>query len=196
MIPEDLPVDVVIEKYAAILQFPINHPEMIPSLIPIIMGLIIVAFYYGRYRYEELGWGAAVSNSLLLTSTGISLLYQLAPDEEVLDYFLTQVMAMIETGLTQDIAASTVDPRFAVAIGIVGFGAFLVFLDFYHLMPKKLAFNVSSGFMVYTLTYIAVAAIYEEMQLVESTYLAAGAFLVSVFLFVRILKTFGKTFRN
>lgn len=192
----ELPIDAAVSKYIDIVQFPLSHPEIIPSLLPIMMGLIVVAIYYGRYRYEELGWGAAVSNSLLLMSTGAALVYQLAPEKQAVDYLMTQLSAGLQTVLTQDIAASTVDPRFAVAAAIIGFGGLLVLLDFYHLMPKALAFNVSSGFVVYTLTYIAIAVIYEEMHLVDSTYMAAGGVLISFFLFVRLLKTFGKSFRE
>jgi hypothetical protein len=47
--------DLIIERLWSILFFPFRHPDLIPSLLPVFVGVIVLEFYFGRYEYEELG---------------------------------------------------------------------------------------------------------------------------------------------
>lgn len=181
-------VNTMIDRYFTILLFPINNPEFVPSVAPLIAGLVVVAFYYGRYRNEELGWGAAVSNSLIMATTGMILLYEIAPDTVTWEYLQQNLLAILSYVLGTNFAESGADPRFMVAFGIIIFGLVIITLDFYHLWPKHLAFFISSGFTVYTLTYLTIAIVYEELPTGISTAFAAVGIIYSSLLFVRTLK--------
>lgn len=159
----------VTARYLDILTFPLDHPEFVPSLIPLFLGLFIMQLYFGRYRYEELGWNSAVSNAVLLITTGISLVLQL--------------------GL-QPFASG---PRSVVAYGIVVTGLIILLLNFYHIWPAEIAFNVSSAFTSYTLAYLAIAIAYKGLPLTDDTLTAAAAFFITLNLFTRGLKRLSAT---
>ncbi len=190
---EEDTADYMIDRYFDIVFFPVNNPEFIPSVMPLLAGLIVVAFYYGRYRSEELGWGAATSNTLIMVVTGIILLFEISPDIVSWDYLWENMMAMLSFVTGEGLAESGADPRFMVAFGIIALGLFIIVLDYYHVWPKHLAFFISSGFTVYTLTYITIAIVYEELPLEYPTFLAGVAAILSSFLFVRTLKILSGT---
>lgn len=183
----------IVDRYLTIVLFPANNPAFIPSVIPLLAGLVVVAFYYGRYRYEELGWGAAFSNSFLMVATGMALLYEIAPGAVSLDYLIEQTTAVAALLIGAGWEASGAEPRFMVALGIILIGSSIALLDFFHFWPKQIAFFVSSGFTVYTVTYITIAWVYEELPLARSTLIAATGVILTSFIFVRILKVFGES---
>ncbi len=185
-----------VDRYFTIVLFPVNNPEFVPSVVPLIAGLIVVAFYYGRYRDEELGWGAAVSNTLIMTTTGVILLYEIAPDAVTWQYLQQNLTAVLSLLTGSGLDASGAEPRFMVAFGIILLGLCIITLNYYHLWPKHLAFFISSGFTVYTLTYLTIAIVYEQIPLGLSTWIAATAIIFSSFLFVRTLKIFSNKNRH
>lgn len=155
---DTLGTQAVLEKYLQILEFPSTHPDFIPSLIPIFVGLVVLELYFGRYKYEHLGWNSAVSNSTLLITTGLSLIFKLN--------------LMPHTPKSQTI----------VAWGILGVGTIIMLLNFYHVWPEELAFNVSSSFFSYTMVYITIAVVYTGMEPASTTFVAAGGVLLTFFL--------------
>ncbi len=143
-----------VDRYVALLAFPVDQPQYVPSLLPIFLGFVTIQFYFGRWWHEELGWNSAVSNSVLLVATGLSLL--------------------LELGVLPGFGGA----RAAVATGIVVFGLTVLLLNYYHLWPAEIAFNVSSGFVSYTLAYIAITVAYTGSPVDDTTAAAAsGVFL-------------------
>ncbi len=193
MLEEDQ--DTILQRYQLMLFFPVHNPDYLPSVLPLLGGLLIVSFYYGRYRYEELGWGAAVSNAFILAATGMVLLYELPPtgfDWQTLNHQLESVI-LLETG---SLAFSGADQRFVVAFTIIAVGMVLATINFFHLMPKTIAFFISSGFVVYTTTYITIAWIYTELPLDQGTMIAAIGVMITLYIAVRTLKMFGRTYHR
>lgn len=151
----------VVDSYVQILQFPINNPEFIPSLIPLFIGLVVLELYFGRYTDEHLGWNSAVSNATLILTTGLTLLYELHS-------------LNISSG-----------PRFIVAYSILFLGLTILVLNFYHLWPAELAYNLSSASLTHTLVYITIAVVYEGLMPNMNTFLAViGVFLTFFFAFM------------
>lgn len=169
MAVEDVVVQDVVARYIEILQFPANNPEYIPSLIPLFVGLVVLEVYFGRYEYENLGWNSAVSNSTLLLTTGLTLIYRL------------------------NLLEISQRPQFIVAYGILALGGVILLLNFYHLWPEFIAFNVSSSFVTYTSVYLAIAIVYEGMPLGYNTVAAAGGVLLTLFIVFRVLKAMENT---
>ncbi len=147
----------VMERFTAILAFPVENPEFIPTLIPIFLGLVVIELYFGRYAFEDLGWNSAVSNSVLLITTALSLILQL------------DLISIPPSG-----------PRAVVAYGVLALGLVILLLNFYHVWPAEIAFNVSSGFTAYTTVYITIAAVYEGLPVGRNT-VAAGVMVFALF---------------
>ena len=52
---------------------PFNFPDMIWVAAPLLISLIMIELYFGRYSSEELGWNSAISNSLVLIFVALDL---------------------------------------------------------------------------------------------------------------------------
>ncbi|MDY6769585.1 MAG: hypothetical protein SVU88_01295 [Candidatus Nanohaloarchaea archaeon] len=162
--PVDIAAATVLARFQALLLFPAEHPDFLPSLIPIFLGLVVIELYFGRYEREPLGWNSAVSNAVLLIATALTLIIRL--------------------NLLQ--AAS--GPRYIVAYSILVLGTVILLLNFYHVWPASIAFSVSSGFVVYTLVYIAIAWVYEELPLDADTTAAAVLVFTGFWVFFTALQ--------
>ncbi|MDY6776799.1 MAG: hypothetical protein SVQ76_01695 [Candidatus Nanohaloarchaea archaeon] len=157
------------DTYLSILRFPAEHPEFIPSLIPIFLGLVVIELYFGRYEFEELGWNSAVSNSVLIIATSLTLIVRL------------------------NLLGAPAGPRYGVAYGILLLGAFILVMNFFHVWPPKVAFNVSSGFVTYVLVYLSIALVYEGVPPTLNTVAASAMVFASSYLLFRSLKSLEKT---
>lgn len=163
---------VVAERTAALLLFPAQHTALIPSLLPIFLGLAIIELYFGRYQFEELGWNSAVSNSVLLIATGVTLIMRL------------NLLDLPPTGA-----------RAVAAYGILGLGLVILLLNFYHVWPAEVAFNVSSGFTAYTTVYIVLAAVHQELPLDGNTAAAGLAVFALFYVVFKLVKRSMRTAR-
>ena len=140
---------------------PARQPELLPTVLPLIIGVFVIELYFGKHENEELGWNTAVGNSISWMSTGIILLIttETSPQERYATY------------------------------GIIGAGAFLGYLDFYHKLSDTVAFIVSSSGIVYTLAYISVIMIKTSMPVNTTTLKAAAIFTVAVNIGFKIIQS-------
>src|SRR4051812_16533448 len=53
---------------------PFRHGEMLWIIFPLVFTFVVMEFYYERNRDEELGWGSALANSLILVFVAIDLI--------------------------------------------------------------------------------------------------------------------------
>jgi len=121
---------------------PVNTPEMIPTLLPLILGGIVLELYFGKHKNESLGWNSSVSNSVIWISTGLTLLLTsniTGPIEKTVTYFL------------------------------IGVGLLTGYLNFFHKWNSTVAFLASSSGMVYSLAYVATVIIKSGMPVNQIT---------------------------
>jgi len=141
---------------------PVNSPELLSSLLPLIMGAVVIELYFGKYEHEELGWNTSVGNAVLWVTTGINLLINqdLNPTEAYATYFL------------------------------IGIGSFVGYMNFFHKWSETLAFVVSSSGIVYSLAYVTVLFVRTDLAINTTTLKAAGLFFIGVNVAFRILQDF------
>ena len=140
---------------------PVRQTELLPTVLPLIIGVLVIELYFGKHENEELGWNTAVGNSISWMSTGIILLIttETSPQERYATY------------------------------GIIGAGALLGYLDFYHKLSDTVAFIVSSSGIVYTLAYISVIMIKTSMPVNMTTLKAAAIFTAAVNIGFKIIQS-------
>lgn len=143
---------------------PLNHPELLPNLLPIIAGAIIIELYFGKHTTEELGWNTSVGNAVIWVTTGISLLMttMLSPAERLATY------------------------------GLIGAGGLVAYLDFFHKWSSELAFRISSSAIVYTLAYVLVVMTKTSVPVNTTSLKAAAVFVVLTNIGFRILQMMEK----
>lgn len=154
----------VFEAFLQFLRFPLDNPDFLPSMMPLVIGLFVIEIYFARWHDEELGWNSAVSNSTLIITTALTLIYQL------------------------NLAPDPTGSRTVVAYGILLLGLVYLALNFYHLWPARVAFNVSSSFMVYTLVYLAIVVVQEGIPLTEATFAGAVLAFLTIYVFFKAVK--------
>jgi hypothetical protein len=140
---------------------PLEQPELLPTVLPLVFGAVVIELYFGKYTQEELGWNTSVGNAVIWATTGITLL--------------------MTTSMTQQ-------ERYA-AYGLIAVGAFVGYMDFNHKWSDSVAFIVSSSGIVYTLAYIAVIMIKTSMPVNATTMKGAAIFLVGVNVVFKVIQS-------
>ena len=148
----------------AIIDAPLKTPEMLWMLVPIIASGILMEFYFGRYKEEELGWNTAFGNSLVLTFVSIDLFRH----------------TYEPTGMTILESLQGPDGKITIAMMLFGFAILLVLMDYFHFLPKKLAYAISSSSFVHMIALLGIVIVYSDNIPLEWTTLLA-CFLLFLF---------------
>lgn len=141
---------------------PVEHPDLLPTVLPLILGALVIELYFGKYSSEKLGWNTSVGNAIIWITTGVSLLLtgNPGPMEKKATYFL------------------------------IGFGSLVAYMDFFHKWSATVAFLISSSGIVYSLAYVIVVFVKTDLAINDTTLRAGLAFVVAVNIAFKILQSF------
>lgn len=143
---------------------PVQHPDILPTILPLLLGFIVMELYFGKHVEEELGWNTSVGNAVIWVATGLTL-------------FMTEELSMLES---------------RAAGALVLLGAAVTYLDFFHKWSEGVAFVVSSSGLVYSLAYVFVIMVKTSIEFTANSLEAAAIFLVALNGFFMVLKFFEK----
>ncbi len=147
-----------------ILKEPFKNEHSIWIVAPLILVLLFIQIYFGKHRDEELGWNTAFGNSISLIFVCANLM-KFAYDH----YTYAEIVA--ERAVQYKL----------ILIGVVLVQAFsLLFLDFFHTLPKRIAFFFSSPVFINTTGFIAIVMVYSTIPFDWVTVTAAGFIYVLV----------------
>jgi hypothetical protein len=145
---------------------PFKHSEMFWILTPMLLAMILMSLYFGRYKKEELGWNTAFGNSMVLIFASVDMLrYQYNKG-----------------------ALFSLNPYTVIALAIVIEGFFLTFFTFFHLLPKSWAFSVASGVTINVVVLFALILIYGQVPIDGITAVAALILAMGVVLLIRVVQ--------
>ncbi len=150
------------EVLKELIMAPLNHPEFLPTLMPLILGAVVIELYFGKHKTEELGWNTAVGNAIIWTTTGITLLLTEEPTG---------------TGLYAS--------YFLVLIGL-----FVGYMNFFHNWSKDIAFSVSSAGVIYSIAYVTVVVVKTGLTVDETVLKASLVFVVGFNILFKIIQMF------
>lgn len=164
---------IVLARLIEIVSFPFSNPEIIWAILPLFLTLILMEFYFGRYSGEEMGFATAAANGTILLFTAFNLLR----------HIYTNNILTIFNGIIDPVKTWLI---FAIAmIGIV-----VAILDFYHLLPKRIAFAISSILPVYVLAFVVSVIVYSSIPVDLVTLFAGVAIFVCLGLVFMIIHIF------
>ncbi len=148
----------VVERGWRIVVAPLEHPDMLWFVTPLIVALLVFEFYFGGHRREELGWNSAVANSLMLVFVSLSLL-------RVIYAGLTpvEVYNAVVQGVNDEFFWGEQTVQVLIALFVLGEGVFLFFTNFFHLMPKVIAFKISSALPINLTAYLATVLVFSHL---------------------------------
>lgn len=138
---------------------------MIWILAPLLVSLLLMELYFDRYKNEELGWNTALGNSLVLIFVSLDLLRFLYT-HSMLEY-VTLYSALV--------------------IAVVLLGVVLTVMTYFHVLPKKAAFGLSSRLPINIIAYLAVVIIYAGIIIDFYTAVASVFFAVFVGALLRLI---------
>lgn len=141
---------------------PLNYPEILPTVLPLIIGALIIELYFGKHPEEQLGWNTSVGNAVIWSVISLNIL-------------ITSDLAVIE--------------RQAV-YGFIAAGAFVTYMDFYHRWPPAIAYTVSSAGIVYSLAYILVVMVETNLSFTQTGVKSAVIFFIAVNMGFKLIQGF------
>jgi hypothetical protein len=150
----------VADRLLDLVMAPLRHPELIWILFPMLTGLILMTIYFGRYKDEELGWNTAVGNSMILIFVAIDLFKKIyGVDSNPWDVIqILWNLIYYDIGMTDQMFITTL-----MAVIVFLWGLFLVISEFFHILPQKLAFMISSSLPINLFAYTSIVVVYSTM---------------------------------
>jgi hypothetical protein len=161
----------VIARTIAIISAPLSQSKMVWILGPMIAAMLLMSLYFGRYKAEELGWNTAFGNSLVLIFASVDLLRFLFNKGTLFSF----------------------DLQNALVFAIVLQGILLTFLNFFHLMPKSIAFGISSGMTINIVVMFVIILIYSNLPLDYITAIACSLLAIAFILAIKIIQAIQPT---
>ncbi|MBI2670429.1 hypothetical protein HYX18_00400 [Candidatus Woesearchaeota archaeon] len=129
-------------RFLELLYAPLQHKEMLWILAPLIFTLLMIEFYFGIYVEEELGWNSAFANTLVLLFVSLDLGRNL-----------------FEKGLLFNDSIKTV-----IVLAVFIEAILLAFFDFFHIIPERFAFKISSSLPINFIAISAILLIYSSIR--------------------------------
>ncbi|MFC1754041.1 hypothetical protein ACFL96_11735 [Thermoproteota archaeon] len=170
----DIYIPLIKERTLALVLAPHGNPEMLWIVFPLLVSLVFMTLYFGRYRKEELGWNTAFGNSLALLFVAVDLFRQIAKQPSNFEL------------LQQGILSS----RVLVPIIISLFAIFLLVSNFFHILPKFFAFFISSALPINFLAYVGIVVVYTGFRFDWFTLIAAGILYILLLILFAIIHHF------
>ncbi|MFC1768870.1 hypothetical protein ACFLZX_03835 [Nanoarchaeota archaeon] len=174
-------------RYVELFSAPYHFPNMIWIVTPLIVTLVLMEFYFGRYTKEELGWNTAVGNSLVLIFVSLDLLR----------FIFTQAypdIVITHPGILflNIVKLPVIDPiKFSIAVVIGLVGLWIMLFDFFHILPKKVAFKLSESLPINVIAYLGIVLVYTDLLLDTSLFNITITVLAALLMFISLMLMFG-----
>ncbi len=150
------------DKFISLLYAPFNYPEMFWIIFPLVITLVLLELYFGRYPREDPGYHTALENSVFLLFVAVDLVRFLITNE----YNVYKVY---------------------IVAGIIIYAITLSVMDFFHKLPRNLAFRTSSKFIISFTAYVCIILVYSDL-LHEISLLSVSTLLISIALLFLLFK--------
>ncbi len=161
-----------LKRLIALIIAPAGNPAMLWAIIPLIVTVIVMGFYFAAHRHEELGWGSAVANSLVLIFVATDLFR----------------LIFLEKGVEKN----SMPVALLVASFIALEGIVLLIINYSHALGKFLSFTISSFISINLTAYLAIVLVYGKVPLDLMTILATMFLFICLAIMFGLLKLFVK----
>ena len=171
-------IPTVWERITELISAPAVNPQMMWIISPLILTLILMTFYFGRYTKEELGWNTAIGNSIVLLFVAIDLLryvHNLSTPGSIVNYELHPISTII-------------------CLIVLAEAVTLMFTSFFKALPKSITFFLCAPLPVNLQAYLAVVIVYTNITLDEFTLFAAIVMFVLLYVLIKLLQVFERLF--
>ncbi len=151
------------DRFIELVMAPANEPDMLWFAVPLIIATVMMALYFGRYRWEELGWNSSFANTMVFLFVSIDLVRRMYESHVPFSWV--------------NIYSNPLYLTITVALALFSIASMLVV--YYHLLPKKLAFTIFSNLPVNLAIYTVMTIVYVGLP-ADWTTVGAGVLLFLV----------------
>jgi len=160
-------MNIIFIRILEILMVPYYRHEVLWSIAPLFFALIMIEMYFGKYKTEQLGWNTVFGNN-------ISLIWVNAVVLKYIYYSRGFLQAWNNSELR----------GYIVLVGIfLAYTVTLAVLNFNHILPKKVAFDMLSTLPTNALAYFVLVIVMGNIPLDRITLMAA----IIIFTFLGVL---------
>jgi len=139
---------------------PFLYPEMWWLLIHLALTFFLFEFYFERHHGENLGWTAALANSVVMIFISLELLRSIyGHDDSPFRVFWTIAQDYVALGLFHEQMVMV-----SLIFLLLAAGAFTAVINYFHLLPGKLAFIISGHKTVNLLAYFLIVVVWRFTQ--------------------------------
>ena len=154
------------QRIIEIISSPFAHAEMFWILTPMIISMLLMIFYFGRYKKEELGWNTAFGNSMVLIFASVDMLRKQFLEGQLFEFNAHTILV----------------------IAIIIEGLFLTFFTFFHLLPKGWAFSLASGTTINIVVIFVLILIYGKIPIDGITAIASLILAITLMSIIRVIQ--------
>jgi len=162
----------ILNRFVDLVMAPITDQQMLWTAVPLVIATIFITLYFGKYRKEELGWNTAFGNTMVFLFVSLNIIrymYYSGDDGSWNNLFANGFYLSITSILT-------------------GIAFLFMFITYYHLFPKKLAFFLFSAPPVNVSVYVLMTIIYTGVPADYITLIAAVLFFLVIFLLLKMMQ--------
>jgi hypothetical protein len=160
------------QRLIEIVLAPALNPAMFWIITPLFFTLLLMTFYFGAHKREELGYSSAVANSVVLLFVGVDL--------------FKHVFNLTTPGNLMNFQFHPISTIICFAVILEAFT--LMFASFFKSLPKQITFFFCAPVSVNLQAYIAIAIVYTNITLDWYTLLAALFLFVVVYILLKALQ--------
>ena len=159
-------------RFIELVKAPLTDTQMLWTAVPLVIATIFMTLYFGKYRKEELGWATAFGNTMVFLFVSLSII---------------QYMYYVDgDGSWNNLLSNEFYLTITVALTLIAL--FFMFITYYHLLPKKVAFFLFSAPPVNVSVYVLMTIIYTEVSADYITLGAAAVLFLVIMLLLKILQ--------
>jgi len=162
----------VLARLMELIKAPLTDHKMLWTAVPLVIATIFITVYFGKYRREELGWNSAFGNTMVFLFVSINIIQYM--------YYSGG------TGSIDNILSNQF--YLTVALVLAAVAAFFMFIVYYHLLPKRVAFFLFSAPPVNVSAYVLMTMVYTGVPVDYITLAAAVLLFLIIFFGLKLIQ--------
>ncbi|MFH0884921.1 MAG: hypothetical protein V1861_04385 [Candidatus Micrarchaeota archaeon] len=151
---------------------PLQNQDMLWAAIPLVIATLFITLYFGRNRREELGWNTAFGNTMVFLFVAISLIREMYRQSGSWNSIFSNELYLL------------------LSIALSSASILLMFITYFHLMPKRVAFFLFSAPPINVTVYVAMSIIYANVAPDILTVLAGVLLIAVIVVAAKIIRAF------
>lgn len=162
----------ILYRFIDLVKAPLTDNQMLWTAVPLVIATVFMTLYFGKYRKEELGWATAFGNTMVFLFVSLSII---------------QYMYYAEgPGSWNNVLSNQFYLTITIVLTLIAL--FFMFITYYHLLPKKVAFFLFSAPPVNISVYVLMTIVYTGVPVDYITLGAAAVLFLVIMLLLKIIQ--------